>query len=489
MGIFKFLKKKDKIEEPKKNQTKPVATKSVAKPSKPVAKPSAKPAAKPASKKPVVAAKKPVAKSPSKPAAVSKTNAKVVAKPSTSNVSAKTKPVVSKDKGLKFFDTSLNDNITSALTDLFSSKTASKNKTIDAAKISTTFDSISLSKNQPTKIINEIKKQGYTIIYDQKNKDNTFAIANENDLIEMLSVNVNEKLTVNASDFVDDGLRQFLIKDVSNSIILSVADEAKYVKMLKSRNPELVKIARHKLNTSNLRLIMHWAIKYQNRGLSFEDLLQEGSIGLNTALDKFDYKEKVRFSTYATWWIRQQIQKAITDKKSLIRIPVHMNEYMNTYQKKELELQNELGRNPTNSELEVALNKDKTIKKGDYSAQKIAALKKITSNPVSLEKSISTDEDSHIEDFIKDNNSVGVDRQISSENFNSIFLKQMHQVLTEEEEEVICMRYGINHYKIPMSLEQIAKHLGITKEKARQIEQKAIRKMRGRFPDSNSYSA
>ncbi|MDE7088114.1 MAG: RNA polymerase sigma factor, partial [Malacoplasma sp.] len=311
---------------------------------------------------------------------------------------------------------------------------------------------------------------------------NPFASNNKEDLQELKS-NVASKIDYIVSDVntpvsstrdkVDDGIKSFL-NVLGSSKMLTSQEEQEIGKMLDSKDPTIREYAINQLMTSNLRLVTSIAKKYLNRGLDLEDLLQEGSLGLMKAITKFDYKLGNKFSTYATWWIRQAITRAIADQARTIRIPVHMVETINKLSKAERQLMQEYGRDPTPEELADAMGGTAA----GFTPKKILNIKKLNIDPVSLDKPVGKDEESKFVDFVRDNDTLNpeqfTEKELMGEHIDDILRK----FLQEKEEDIIRMRYGLPPYSHPMTLEEVGKKYYITRERVRQIEAKALRKIK-----------
>ena len=260
----------------------------------------------------------------------------------------------------------------------------------------------------------------------------------------------------------DDSVKMYL-KDIGQVPLLSTEEE----KELARRMQEGDTAARDKLSEANLRLVVSIAKKYSGKGMQFLDLIQEGNLGLMKAVEKFDYTKGFKFSTYATWWIKQSITRAIADQARTIRIPVHMVETINKTNRLQRQLLQILGREPTPAEI---------AEKMGVSVEKVIEIQKIAQDPVSLEKPIGEEEDSHLGDFIEDNTSASPAEKAESRMLREQLL-QVLSTLTPREQEVLRMRYGIDDARAK-TLEEVGKEFNVTRERIRQIEAKALRKLR-----------
>ena len=261
---------------------------------------------------------------------------------------------------------------------------------------------------------------------------------------------------------VNDNVRMYL-KEIGKISLLSLDEEQELSKRIASGDEEAKKI----LAESNLRLVVSIAKRYVGRGLLFLDLIQEGNIGLMKAVDKFDYDKGFKFSTYATWWIRQAITRALADQARTIRVPVHMVETINKLARVERQMALDLNREPTDSEL---------AKKMNLPLDKIVEIRRISQDPVSLETPIGEEDDSHLGDFLADERTMGPE-EYTDYTMLKEELKEVLETLTKREEEVLELRFGL-YDGTCHTLEEVGKKFGVTRERIRQIEAKALRKLK-----------
>ena len=265
---------------------------------------------------------------------------------------------------------------------------------------------------------------------------------------------------------IDDPVRMYL-KEIGKVPLLTAEEEIAIAKQLESGTPEEKEEAKRKLSEANLRLVVSIAKRYVGRGMLFLDLIQEGNLGLIKAVEKFDYTKGFKFSTYATWWIRQAITRAIADQARTIRIPVHMVETINKVIRTSRQLLQELGHEPTPEEVAEEMN---------MPVQKVRDIMKTALEPVSLETPIGEEEDSHLGDFIQDTDSP----QPMEAAATTMLREQLIEVLgslTPREEMVLRLRFGIDDGQ-PRTLEEVGQQFNVTRERIRQIEAKALRKLR-----------
>ena len=265
---------------------------------------------------------------------------------------------------------------------------------------------------------------------------------------------------------IDDPVKIYL-KEIGRVTLLSAEDEIKLAEQMSSSDPKVAAAARKRLAEANLRLVVSIAKRYVGRGMSFLDLIQEGNLGLIKAVEKFDHTKGFKFSTYATWWIRQAITRAIADQARTIRIPVHMVETITKVKKVSSQLLHKNGHDPSPDEIAEELS---------MPVERVREIMRIAQDPVSLETPIGEEEDSHLGDFIPDE-----DAPAPAEAASLILLKeQINQVLstlTEREEKVLRLRFGLEDGR-SRTLEEVGKQFNVTRERIRQIEAKALRKLR-----------
>ena len=265
---------------------------------------------------------------------------------------------------------------------------------------------------------------------------------------------------------IDDPVRMYL-KEIGKIPLLNAQEEQALAQKITEGSEEEITEAKRKLAEANLRLVVSIAKRYLGRGLQFLDLIQEGHLGLLKAVDKFDYTKGFKFSTYATWWIRQSITRAIADSARTIRIPVHMVETINRLVRTQRQMLQELGREPTPEELAERLNTPVT---------RVRDIMQISQEPVSFETPIGEEEDSHLGDFIQDDSSqIPVDA--ATEKLLHDQLMNVINQLSEREQKVLQLRFGLLDGK-PRTLEEVGKEFNVTRERIRQIEEKALRKLR-----------
>lgn len=291
----------------------------------------------------------------------------------------------------------------------------------------------------------------------------------EPDLFLEEEMDEEEEIAVDPMDLsVPDGISladpiRMYLKEIGKIPLLSTDEEIELAKRMEKGDEE----ARKKLAEANLRLVVSIAKRYVGRGMQFLDLIQEGNLGLIKAVEKFDYRKGYKFSTYATWWIRQAITRAIADQARTIRIPVHMVETINRLIRTSRQMVQELGREPTPEEL---------ARKLDMPVERVREIKKISQDPVSLETPIGEEEDSHLGDFIQDDNVMIPADQAAFTLLHEQLMESL-ETLTEREQQVLRLRFGLDDGR-PRTLEEVGRVFHVTRERIRQIEAKALRKLR-----------
>ena len=319
-------------------------------------------------------------------------------------------------------------------------------------EINAAFDGIEVTPEEMEKLYDTLEQEKIEVIEDMDKELEDIEVSKE----ELEDLSVPEGINI------DDHVKMYL-KEIGKVDLLS-ADEETELAMRMSQGDEE---AKKKLAEANLRLVVSIAKRYVGRGMMFLDLIQEGNLGLIRAVDKFDYTKGYKFSTYATWWIRQAITRAIADQARTIRIPVHMVETINKLVRVSRQLVQELAREPTPEELAKGLN---------MSVEKVREISKISQEPVSLETPIGEEEDSHLGDFIPDD-----DVPAPSEAASYVLLKEqlvdVLKTLTPREAKVLKLRFGLIDGR-QRTLEEVGKEFNVTRERIRQIEAKALRKLR-----------
>ncbi len=310
-----------------------------------------------------------------------------------------------------------------------------------------------------------ISDQGIEVMNDEdstNDHDNTILLEEEKDSDNMDDNNFNlESLNIPGIK-INDPVRMYL-KEIGRVPLLSAAEEIELAKRIEDGDEE----SKRRLAEANLRLVVSIAKRYVGRGMLFLDLIQEGNMGLIKAVEKFDYRKGYKFSTYATWWIRQAITRAIADQARTIRIPVHMVETINKLIRVSRQLLQDLGREPTPEEI---------AKEMDLSTEKVREIMKIAQEPVSLETPIGEEDDSHLGDFIEDQDALAPSDAAAYELLKEQ-LEDVLDTLTEREENVLRLRFGLDDGRT-RTLEEVGKVFGVTRERIRQIEAKALRKLR-----------
>ena len=311
---------------------------------------------------------------------------------------------------------------------------------------------------------------------DDDDKDDALEPEDDEDSDVSSEKNISIDLSVDASVNIDDPVRMYL-KEIGRVPLLSADEEIVLAKQIEAgaeedatyKEIQLSKRAKKKLVDANLRLVVSIAKRYVGRGMLFLDLIQEGNLGLIKAVDKFDYTKGYKFSTYATWWIRQAITRAIADQARTIRIPVHMVETINKLIRISRQLLQDKGREPLPEEIAEGMG---------ITVERVREIQKIAQEPVSLETPIGEEEDSHLGDFIEDQDAIAPDDAASyillQEQIEDVFT-----CLTDREQQVLILRFGLKDGK-PRTLEEVGQHFNVTRERIRQIEGKALTKLRNR---------
>lgn len=336
-----------------------------------------------------------------------------------------------------------------------------KKNTLEYQEINEFFRDMQLDAEKFEKILDFLEANNIDVLRITADDDSDDDILLEVDDEEEIEV---EKIDLSVPDGVsiEDPVRMYL-KEIGKVPLLSAEEEIELAKRMELGDQE----AKKRLAEANLRLVVSIAKRYVGRGMLFLDLIQEGNLGLIKAVEKFDYQKGFKFSTYATWWIRQAITRAIADQARTIRIPVHMVETINKLIRVSRQLLQELGREPTPEEIAAEL---------DMPVERVREILKISQEPVSLETPIGEEEDSHLGDFIQDDN-VPVPAEAAAQTLLKEQLDEVLSTLTEREQKVLRLRFGMNDGRA-RTLEEVGKEFDVTRERIRQIEAKALRKLR-----------
>ena len=336
-----------------------------------------------------------------------------------------------------------------------------KKSILDVQEINDFFADMELSAEQMDKVFEYLEGHNIDVLRITADTDDDVDIDNmiaEEEEVDMENID----LSVPEGVSIEDPVRMYL-KEIGKVPLLSAEREIELAKRMEEGDED----AKKELAEANLRLVVSIAKRYVGRGMLFLDLIQEGNLGLIKAVEKFDYHKGYKFSTYATWWIRQAITRAIADQARTIRIPVHMVETINKLIRVSRQLLQELGREPLPEEIAKEL---------DMPVERVREILKISQEPVSLETPIGEEEDSHLGDFIQDDN-VPVPAEAAAQTLLKEQLDEVLDTLTEREQKVLRLRFGMNDGRA-RTLEEVGKEFDVTRERIRQIEAKALRKLR-----------
>ena len=341
-----------------------------------------------------------------------------------------------------------------------------KKNVLEYQEISDFFKDSPLEVDQMEKVFDFLEASGVDVLRITDNSGDELLLDNDMDMDGMEDEEEVEldkiDLSVPEGVSIEDPVRMYL-KEIGKVSLLSADEEIELAKRME-RGDEA---AKKRLAEANLRLVVSIAKRYVGRGMLFLDLIQEGNLGLIKAVEKFDYRKGYKFSTYATWWIRQAITRAIADQARTIRIPVHMVETINKLIRVSRQLLQELGREPTPEEIAEEM---------DMPVDRVREILKISQEPVSLETPIGEEEDSHLGDFIQDDN-VPVPADAAAFTLLKEQLVEVLSTLTDREQKVLRLRFGLDDGRA-RTLEEVGKEFNVTRERIRQIEAKALRKLR-----------
>ena len=335
-----------------------------------------------------------------------------------------------------------------------------KDGKINFSDINEQFKDIDLDGDKTEKILDYLEQNGIIAILPDTDTDEDIILDVDDEATEEELENIEFSVPDGVS--IEDPVRMYL-KEIGKVPLLSADEEVELAKKMETGNLD----ARKRLAEANLRLVVSIAKRYVGRGMLFLDLIQEGNLGLIKAVEKFDYRKGYKFSTYATWWIRQAITRAIADQARTIRIPVHMVETINKLIRVQRQLLQELGREPYPEEIAKEMN---------LPVDRVREIQKISQEPVSLETPIGEEEDSHLGDFIQDDN-VPVPAEAAAFTLLKEQLSEVLGTLTDRERKVLELRFGLDDGRA-RTLEEVGKEFNVTRERIRQIEAKALRKLR-----------
>ena len=341
-----------------------------------------------------------------------------------------------------------------------------KKNVLEYQEISDFFKDSPLEVDQMEKVFDFLEASGVDVLRITDNGGDELLLDND---MEMEGMDDEEEVELDKIDLsvpegvsIEDPVRMYL-KEIGKVSLLSADEEIELAKRMEKGD----EAAKKRLAEANLRLVVSIAKRYVGRGMLFLDLIQEGNLGLIKAVEKFDYRKGYKFSTYATWWIRQAITRAIADQARTIRIPVHMVETINKLFRVSRQLLQELGRDPTPEEIAEEM---------DMPVDRVREILKISQEPVSLETPIGEEEDSHLGDFIQDDN-VPVPADAAAFTLLKEQLVEVLSTLTDREQKVLRLRFGLDDGRA-RTLEEVGKEFNVTRERIRQIEAKALRKLR-----------
>ena len=340
-----------------------------------------------------------------------------------------------------------------------------KKNVLEYQEINDHFKEMPLDPDALDKVFDYLESCGIDVLRIPESDEDVFIISDDDgiNLDEEEEVDVeNIDLSVPEGVSIEDPVRMYL-KEIGKVPLLSAEEEIELAKRMEEGD----EAAKKRLAEANLRLVVSIAKRYVGRGMLFLDLIQEGNLGLIKAVEKFDYRKGYKFSTYATWWIRQAITRAIADQARTIRIPVHMVETINKLIRVSRQLLQELGREPQPEEI---------AEKMDMSVDRVREILKISQEPVSLETPIGEEEDSHLGDFVQDDN-VPVPADAAAFTLLKEQLVEVLNTLTDREQKVLRLRFGLDDGRA-RTLEEVGKEFNVTRERIRQIEAKALRKLR-----------